>query len=85
MWGSGDVQPWDSNGANDNQNGCSSEVRFILPGDESTDDDYLDSENSCSSDSDLLLWNEEKENRSKNDAAITISTIVPFQMLICVI
>lgn len=54
VWGSGDVQPWD---ASENPNGCSSEVRFILPGDESTDDDdyYLDGVSSRSSDSDLLI------------------------------
>lgn len=55
IWGSGDVQPWDSNdGDNNNQSGRSSEVRFILPGDE-TDDDYIDGESSYSSDSDLLI------------------------------
>lgn len=57
IWGSGDVQPWDSypNDCDDNnQSGRSSDVRFILPGDE-TDDDYIDGESSYSSDSDLLL------------------------------
>lgn len=53
IWGSGDVQPWDSNADcdNNNQSGRSSDVRFILPGDE-TDDEYMD-ESSYSSDSDL--------------------------------
>lgn len=53
IWGSGDVQPWDSY-SNDNTRNVNSEVRFILPGDES-DDDYLYDESSYSSDSDLLL------------------------------
>lgn len=49
LWGSGDVQPWDSYTGDDDRNGCS-EVRFILPGDDS--DDYLEDESSYSSDSD---------------------------------
>lgn len=54
IWGSGDVQPFDSNdGDNNNQSERNSEVRFILPGDE-TDDEYIDGESSYSSDSDLL-------------------------------
>lgn len=56
IWGSGDVQSWDSNsdGDNNNHSGRSSEVRFILPGDE-TDDDYIDGESSYSSDSELMI------------------------------
>lgn len=56
IWGSGDVQPWDSHTDcdNNNQSGRNSEVRFILPGDE-TDDEYLDGESSYSSDSDLII------------------------------
>lgn len=55
IWGSGDVQPWDSfNTDNHHPQNEHSEVRFILPGDE-TDDDYLENESSYSSDSDLLI------------------------------
>lgn len=56
IWGSGDVQPWDSNANadNNNQSDRNSEVRFILPGDE-TDDEYMDDESSYSSDSDLII------------------------------
>lgn len=52
VWGSGDVQQWDSYTSDDDQNGRS-EVRFILPGDDS--DDYFEEEeqeSSYSSDSD---------------------------------
>lgn len=54
IWGSGDVQPWDSHSDSNNQSGRNSEVRFILPGDE-TDDEYMDGESSYSSDSDLII------------------------------